>query len=146
MDLINRSLEIAPDAYNTIDSKAWIEYLLGQYDDAMKTMERFFSVINLPLDQLVPDATDTATTDADTTDTADEADFIDDDEEDIHPLIKTLRRFNINVEVITPVLTHLMAIYDALGMTDKATYIYDGIVDLAPDDEVIVEFKNKHKK
>lgn len=140
LDLIKRSLEIEPENANTIDSKAWILYLMHDYDGALETMKHFFSVISLPIEEINGTAPKTTAEPAESAEPA-EASEQPDTPESIHDV---LDRHNINAEAIGPIITHLLAIYDALGMDEEAFNTYRAAVELVPEDEIVVKFKNDH--
>lgn len=141
LDLINRSLELDPDNANTIDSKAWILYLMHNYDEALTTLEHFFSVINLPVEKISGVKPDTSSSTPDKSDASEPS-----DSSDTAPTIyDTLRAHNINAEAIGPIIAHLLAIYDALHMDEAALNTYRAAAELVPDDKIVVKFKKDHK-
>jgi len=141
MDLINRSLELASENANTIDSKAWIQYLMHDYDEALATLELFFTVINLPIEKISGVKPSTL---SDTTATSDQSDSSDQTDSSVS-IFDTLREHNINPEAIGPIIAHLLAIYDALDMDEAALNTYRAASELIPDDEIVVKFKKDHK-
>lgn len=123
LSLVDRSLAIAPDNLNAIDTRAWILYMRGDAEGALKEMEKFFHSLNIDIndDLLRIDNEETAT-----------------------EIIERLA----NAEAVAPIAAHLLSILDALGTIDVASL--DRIAELvekySPDDAELMKYKNKYHK
>lgn len=100
LTLAERSLSIAPDNVNTLDTRAWIYYLLGKYPQAMEDMHALLRQLDIdPREILDPEGS---------------------------PLLTVIDEHHLNAQALKPLLEHLMAIYHAMSQTDaqdNGTYL-----------------------
>lgn len=122
LSLAERSLKLEPDNLNTIDTRAWILYLKGDVDGALDDMRTFFSILHIDLNQdlLNPD----------------------------NPRSPyTVLEENTSLDVISPIIGHLLAILDKKGDTDPKVLagIADALRKIDPENSELKAFLAKNQ-
>lgn len=128
LTLANRSLELAAENPNTIDTRAWIYFLKGNYEEAYKDMELFFKTVKFPVEIILEGKSDP-------------------EEESLDPgFVDQIDSHNINRAAISPILGHLLKIFEKMGSEYErpALRVVRTLEILEPENTDLVEYLKSH--